>query len=66
MPPDVCRYVVTPIWTRVPHLLQILCVQGAQALALTLLFVLEEQTKKRARFSDREPRTLNGTRLARV
>ena len=52
----VCCNTYTPIWTRVPHLLQTHCVQGGQPLALILLFILEEQTKKRARFSDREPR----------
>jgi hypothetical protein len=47
----VCCNTYTPIWTRVPHLLQ---TQGVQALALIFLFILKEQTEKRARFSDRE------------
>jgi len=57
MPLNVCRFAVAPI-LRYGHVCHIcyktICDQGAQALALIFLFILEEQTKKRARFSDRQ------------
>ena len=69
MPPNVCWYAVTlyseygHVWHVVPHLLQ--THQGAQALALILLSILEEQTKKRARFSDRSQWHETGTSMIR-